>query len=216
VQPGIRKGRSPSEGFNRGWGLEYGDLRDKIEADPDFRHAASFAEQRTLGSPDRFKNLFLLITQYLPALPPGNIIEFGTYRGGTAFFMGALAAKFLPETLVYALDSFAGMPPVDPAIDVHRQGDFQTDFAEVVYNRDRFGLRNVKLIRGLFMETASQVLAEASHIRLAHIDCDIYDAVRYSYEVCKPFMVPGGYIVFDDSTTSSCPGATEAVEETPA
>ncbi len=28
----------------------------------------------------------------------------------------------------------------------------------------------------------------------------------------KPVMVPGGYLVFDDATYSSCLGATEAVE----
>jgi hypothetical protein len=48
---------------------------------------------------------------------------------------------------------------------------------------------------------------------LVHIDCDIYSAVKYSYQVCKPFMVPMGYYVFDDATSGTCIGATEAVEE---
>jgi hypothetical protein len=58
------------------------------------------------------------------------------------------------------------------------------------------------------------VLAEARRIALAHVDCDIYDAVKYSYQVSKPYMVPMGYVVFDDATASSCIGATEAVEDT--
>jgi len=46
-----------------------------------------------------------------------------------------------------------------------------------------------------------------------HIDCDIRSAVAYSYNVVRPFTVPGGYLVFDDATVSSCLGATEVVEE---
>jgi hypothetical protein len=50
-------------------------------------------------------------------------------------------------------------------------------------------------------------------VRLAHIDCDIYSAVTYSYRVSKPYMVDGGYWVFDDPLHSSCIGAMEAVAE---
>ena len=57
------------------------------------------------------------------------------------------------------------------------------------------------------------MLRQAGTIALAHIDCDIYESVSYAYETCKPHIVENGYIVFDDSTTSSCLGATEAVEK---
>ena len=55
--------------------------------------------------------------------------------------------------------------------------------------------------------------SEAGQIALAHIDCDIYSAVAYSYDVVKPRMAAGGYIALDDACFSSCLGATEAVEE---
>jgi len=48
---------------------------------------------------------------------------------------------------------------------------------------------------------------------LVHIDCDLRDSVGYAYNASRPFMVPCGYIVFDDATTSTCLGATEIVEE---
>jgi hypothetical protein len=59
----------------------------------------------------------------LQKLPPGHIIEYGSYRCGSAFFMAALAAKFLPDTLVYALDTYTGMPTTDISIDAHQRGD---------------------------------------------------------------------------------------------
>jgi hypothetical protein len=158
-------------------------------------------------------NLFLLITEYLPKLPQGNIIEYGSYRGGSAFFMGALAAKFLPRAQIYALDTFTGMPAVDIGIDAHCSGDFHTDFSEICRTKQAYGLANVHFVKGLFEETAPTVLRDAGRITLAHIDCDIFNSVRFAYEVSKPFMVPGGYFVFDDSTSPSCLGATEAVEK---
>ena len=97
----------------------------------------------------------------------------------------------------------------------HRAGDFaQADIDEIERAKKDFGLNNVHFIKGLFSETAPTVLDSAGRFILAHIDCDIYESVCYAHDACKPFMVPGGYLIFDDSTTSSCIGATEAVEAT--
>ena len=68
-------------------------------------------------------------------------------------------------------------------------------------------------MKGLFADTAPAVLKEAGSLAMVHIDCDIYDAVKVSYDLSKPHMVPMGYYVFDDATVSSCIGAAEAVEE---
>ena len=74
-------------------------------------------------------------------------------------------------------------------------------------------LDNLEFVKGFFEDTAPEVLRRAGRISLAHIDCDIAPSVKYSYEVVKPHMVPGGYLVFDDATVSSCIGATEVVED---
>ena len=56
-------------------------------------------------------------------------------------------------------------------------------------------------------------LAEIGLVCLAHVDCDIYDAVAYSYEQVKPYLTNGAYPIFDDPLVPSCIGAFEAVEE---
>jgi hypothetical protein len=209
----FRHGRSARDGFLRGGSLEYGNLQETVAVDPDYQYARQFFEQRGWVQLHRLMNLFLLIKFYLPQLSFGHIFEFGSYRGGTAFFMGALAQRFLPGAQVFALDTFSGMPPSDKSIDVHNAGDFgDADYDEVCAARDKFGLNNVHLVRGLFSETAGDVLRQAGTVALAHVDCDIYESVRCSYAACKPFMVDNGYVVFDDSTASTCLGATEAVE----
>jgi hypothetical protein len=105
------------------------------------------------------------------------------------------------------------MPEALADIDAHRAGEFQVDYDEIVRAKAELGLANVQLVRGPFHVTAPSILRDARQIVLAHIDCDIYDSVRLSYGLTRDYIVPGGYIVFDDSTTPSCLGATEAVEK---
>jgi predicted O-methyltransferase YrrM len=161
----------------------------------------------------RRMNIFLLFKYFLGHLPPGHVVEYGSYRGGSAIFMAHLAMKLHPGMKIYALDTYEGMPETDPAADAHSAGDFgDADFQEISDYVARTGLDNLVLVKGLFHETNDRVMAEAGSVRLAHIDCDIKNAVEYSYDAVKPHMVEGGYYVFDDATASSCIGATEVVE----
>jgi hypothetical protein len=206
--------RSPYEGYQRGWGLEFGNLRVKVAADRDYVAALSRAQGRTLVTSDRLMNLFLLVKFFIPKLPSGDIVEFGSYMGGSAFFLATLAEKFLPGAMVFGLDTFSGIPSVDARVDVHAAGTFPVkNFGELIYAQTKFGLKNLRFVRGLFSETAPALLPEIGKIALAHIDCDTYESVKYAYEASIKYVVPGGYLVFDDSTTSSCIGATQAVEE---
>lgn len=209
----MRRGRNVYEGYQRSIGI-IGGLRKWISEDPDYIEAARMMANRSIIAQDKAYNLFLLLKFFLPRLHSGHIIEFGAYRGGSAFFMGALAKKFLPGTLVYSFDTFEGMPPTNKSVDTHNPCDFiTTSFEEIEQARAEYGLDNVRFVRGLFCEVAPDVLASAKSIRLSHIDCDIYDSVLYAYSAAKPYMVRNGYYVFDDSTEPTCMGATEVVED---
>jgi hypothetical protein len=214
IPDGFRKGRCIREGYQRGWGLEFGELVAAISGDPDYQAALVAATDRTMVAVPRLMNLFLILKFFAARLAPGHIVEYGSYRGGSALFMAALAARLLPGTRVFALDTYDGMPPTDSAIDAHRRGDFaDAGLDALVARAGALGLGNIAFIRGTFAETASEMLREAGAVRLAHIDCDIRESVAFAYRTTMPFMVPNGYLVFDDSTTSSCLGATEVVEE---
>lgn len=213
IENELRGGRSVYDGYRRSWGLEFGDLKARVSEDPDYRFAAEIAKARSVLLLERMMNLFLLCKFFLPRLPLGHIVEYGSFRGGSAMFMAALAQRFLPGAQVYALDTFAGMPETDRTIDAHAAGDFaNTNMEEIRQAADKLGLDNLHLVKGLFQDTAPTLLPKVGPIALAHIDCDIYSAVKYAYDVSKPHMVPMGYYVFDDATVSSCIGATEAVE----
>ena len=216
---GLRKGRSPRDGYSRGWGLEYGGLRDVVLADPVYTEAVALIGDRAIQALDCRLNLFLLLRYFFTALlrqsGAGSIIEFGSYRGGSAIFLAAACERLGYDVRVFGLDTFEGMPPTDKTIDAHFAGNFSdVDLPELRRYVEQRGLaQRLEFVQGLFQDTAPKVLASAGPVLMAHIDCDVYDAVAYAWEAVKPHMVPGGYVVFDDATTSGCLGATEAVEE---
>lgn len=214
VEKGLRKSRNVYEGYQRGFGLQFGDVAKQVLRDPLYRDAMRLAKGRTILSEHNRMNIYLIMRFFLQPLATGHIIEFGSYKGGNAIFMAHVAHTLYPGMRVYALDSYEGMPPVDKSVDAHNMSDFaDVDLDEARSYAARAGLSNLEFIKGHFEETASDTLKRAGQISLAHIDCDIHSAVSYSYDTVKPYMTQGGYVVFDDATVSSCIGATEAVEE---
>lgn len=213
VLPGLVNGRSLADGYARGWGLQYGNLRKKVFADPLYIEAMHLARGRTVQETDRRANLFLLLKFYIPQLPAGDIIEFGSFRGGSAIFMAKVSLDLGLPSQIWALDTFTGMPTTDKSVDAHSTGDFRgTNLEALKAYTAECGLNNLHWVQGLFEDTCAGVLAKSRRMILAHIDCDIRSGVQYSYNIIKQHMENGGYIVFDDATTSSCLGATEVVE----
>ena len=121
---GIRNGRNVYEGYQRGWGLQFGGLREKVLADPLYQEAFNVARDRTIMSEENRMNIYLLLRFYMDKIPFGHIVEYGSYRGGSAIFMAYVAQKLYPGMKVFALDSYEGMPPTDKDVDAHNAGDF--------------------------------------------------------------------------------------------
>jgi hypothetical protein len=209
-----RLGRNPWDGYFRGCALQYANLAQICYADPVFADALRLANQRSIVTPQNLMNLFVLIKFYLPAIPHGHIVEYGSYKGGSAMFMAAIAKALLPGVRVFAFDTFVGMPTTDRDIELHRSGDFaDASLAEIGAAAAAAGLDNLAFIQGTFEQTAAKALQTIGPVALTHIDCDIRSAICCAYDATKPHMVPGSYIAFDDPLVSSCLGAFEAVEE---
>jgi len=214
VEAGVRKGRVPRDGYVRGWGIQFKGLRDAVRADPLYQAALALSHGRSVMAEDNRINLYLILRFYLAHIPFGHVVEFGSYRGGSAMFIAYVLRELNYASRVYAFDTFAGMPVTDPAVDAHGEGDFSDVDVEEVHATVRAnGLSNLELVVGRFEDTAADALKRIGPVALAHIDSDIYSAITCSYDAVKGSMVRGGYFVFDDATVSSCIGATEAVEE---
>lgn len=208
------RGRNPYEGYQRACGIRYAKIIEQAKEDEVFVEAWTLAQSRSVVSPFKLTNLYLLVRYFLPRLDPSDIIEFGTFRGGSAMFLAKLAQAYLPGIRIFGLDSFAGMPKTDKTIDGHNAGDFsETSLEDVEMAKNNAGLDNLTLVKGLFSDTTAGVLEQCKGISLAHIDCDLYHPALAAFEDVRLKMVPGGYIVFDDALEASCLGAMQAVED---
>lgn len=144
------------------------------------------------------------------------MVEFGSFRGGSAIFMASVLRDLGRRSKVYALDTYAGMPATDATRDMHAEGQFaDCDYAGFRSSIAAHGLGDhLVTVRGRFEDTLPGLLAGGARFALAHVDCDIYTGVRYAVQEVKPALLPEGYIVFDDPLHASCLGAFDAVAET--
>ncbi|HEY1632258.1 MAG TPA: TylF/MycF/NovP-related O-methyltransferase [Rhizomicrobium sp.] len=213
----IDRGCCPYDGYQRGTGLAHGSLAEQIWNDPLFRKALAIARHhpvRTMCTEERLMNLFLLIKFFLKDLPSQNIVEYGTFRGGSALFMATILKDLYPNAKVFALDTFEGMPEGLDGLDLPPPDDFaDTNLNLIRFTAEQNGLDNVEFVKGLIQDTAPGVYERAGAFALAHIDVVLYSAVVYAQDTAWTAMSPGGYIVYDDATEPTCPGATRAVEE---
>ncbi len=214
VAPGVSHGRVALDGYRRGMAVEFGGVADQLPHDPLWLQANEAMDGRSIVQPGRLLNLFLILTLYWEPLKGSHVVEFGSYRGGSALFLATVLKAVDPSARIHALDTFHGMPHCDGAIDAHHGGDFaDADLEGLVARRDALGLDNLELHKGFFEDTFPAVAASTPGFGLAHVDADIYSACRYAADAVWPHMRPGGYVVFDDATTASCLGATQVVEE---
>ena len=208
---GVSKGRNIRAGYLRGTYIARGEA-EAILSDPDWIAAQEAAEGLSIVPRNCLFNLFLLLKY---SNINGNIIEFGAFRGGVSLMIATLLKNLGSTRKVYALDTFEGMPEsCNPVLDMHIPGGFaDTNYEALVAIRDRRGLDNLVILKGLFQDTVGQIPENERKFFLAHIDCDIYESVKFSIDYAAKHAVDGAYLVFDDPLIYDCLGAFQAVEE---
>lgn len=211
------KGRDVLAGHLRGWGIEYGDLIQQcLTQDEVWLRALDAATRRgTLLTLPKLANLYLIMRYALATEDRLDVMEFGSFRGGSAVFMATVLKALGRAGRVYALDTYQGMPPTDPVMDLHGEGDFKDcDFEGFLSFIEREELLNqFEVVKGRFDQTLPGLLLSGVDAALAHCDCDVYDGVKYVCRMAPQFMRPAGFVVFDDPLHGSCLGAFTAVEE---
>lgn len=210
----VQGGRDIGAGHLRGWGLEYGSLvQDFLAADPVYQAAFQAARDRgSLLLEHKLANLYLIIRY---AMGEGDIYEFGSFSGGSAVFMATVLKELRMPAKVYAFDTYEGMPETHAVRDLHRKGDFaDTGYAELLSYISGQGLGDyVETVKGEFSATLPGILRRNGKMALMHVDCDIYEPIKYVVRESIPAMSPAAHIVFDDPLHGSCLGAFDAVQE---
>lgn len=177
------------------------------ETNPEFADLCDQVRRHTLLSEERLSILYQLACQARHV--PGDAVEIGVYKGGTALLM-ATALKNSTQQ-IHLFDTFCGMPAAKPGIDLHRSGDFSDTTVEVV-SRLLQDFENIYLYPGLFPDSLPR---DWHHRRfsLVHIDVDIFSSTLACCQFFYPRLSPGGVMIIDDYGFPSCPGVQKAVDE---
>ena len=173
-----------------------------------FRQLYELAQLHTLVSRECCYILYTMAQQSLNL--NGELWECGVYKGGTAMLLAEIISQNGNKRSLHLFDTFEGMPETDDIKDLHSQGDFSdTSFNKVkaLVGREEF----VSIHKGFIPQTFSDF--EDSAISFAHIDVDIFSAVRDCCEFIYPRILAGGIMIFDDYGIPSCPGARQAIDE---
>lgn len=161
----------------------------------------------------RLDNVQRLVTEALAQQVPGDLVETGVWRGGTAMFMRAiLAAHGCTDRLVWACDSFEGLPTPDPGSYPEDASMLLTDpnkaamvdlglsvsLAQVKDNFRRYDLLDdqVRFVEGWFRE--SLPAAPIDQIAVLRLDGDYYESTMDALVNLEPKVSPGGYVIIDD------------------
>jgi O-methyltransferase len=144
---------------------------------------------------------------------PGDMIEVGSYRGGSAYFIAASALGIIGEQVpMRVVDTFEGHPEsaISGEDPFHKPGQFH----RTSYDRVRALLEpfpNVTVHQSDVLLLLPQ-LPEAQY-RLVHIDTDLYQPTVACLDYFAPRLSKGAVVVIDDYASPKCPGVPKAVAE---
>jgi O-methyltransferase len=154
----------------------------------------------TLLDPWRLGGLLDLADQ--AARQAGDVVECGSYRGGTGLLLALLWREMGVAKRVYLLDSYEGLPKPHAAHDRgYREGELKSDMHDLVARVQALGLQDiVQVCKGWFSDSIGQLVAAGtlSQVCLLHVDCDLYQSTLDCLNGLYDRVTPGGAIVFDD------------------
>ena len=154
----------------------------------------------------RLENVRELVQRVIDEGIAGDFVEAGVWRGGVCILMrGVLAANAIKDRKVYAIDSFAGLPPPRPEKFPHDEGldltiypELAVSLEQVKHNFARYGFldEQVIFVKGLFQHTLPTL--DAGPFALIRLDGDLYESTYVALEALYPKLSPGGFIILDD------------------
>lgn len=162
----------------------------------------------TLLDRTRCYGLYLLAQQVKDI--PGDVLEVGTWRGGTA----AILTTVLKNKTVYLADTFTGV--VKSSEWEHYSDKAHDDTSRQLvedFLTKNIGATNFGVLEGIFPDDTGEALT-AKQLALVYLDLDVYLSTKDAFEFVWERVSPGGIVVFDDyGMISACEGISRFVNE---
>jgi hypothetical protein len=157
-----------------------------------------------------YLDLYQLLVSVVEREVPGEVAEFGSYKGHSGWLIGKTLESLGSDKPVNLFDMFDSFPSESTGIDYFWSGTHEVHLQEV---RDRLAeLPAVRLVPGEFERTLPD--SGLDQLALAYVDCDSYRAVGYlARALFEDRLSPGGVIVFEDYGHPALLGCRVAVHE---
>ncbi|MEG4418841.1 CmcI family methyltransferase [Microcoleus sp. LAD1_D5] len=178
--------------------------------DDEFQAILLVIKPYTLLSEARLFSLYSLAKQICVEDLPGNFVECGTCKGGSAALMAFVIKHYSRRPRVlYAFDTFEGMP-APTEIDRHQGIPANlTDFGEgtlkasISENLDKIcellQVRDIVVpIKGLFAQTLPTYKLAIGSIAFLHADGDWYESTMDIFNTLYDSVISKGFIQVDD------------------
>ena len=174
----------------------------------------------------RIDNIRICIEDILCKGTPGDFIETGVWRGGASIFMrGTLKAYGVTDRVVWAADSFEGLPKPDAEqfpLEAQAQAgpvmqklyrNLAASLDEVKRNFQAYGMLDdqVRFLKGWFRNTLPT--APIASLSLMRLDGDFYESTRDGLYSLYDRLSVGGYVIVDDYGQDSWTYCRRAVDE---
>lgn len=177
------------------------------------------AEAETMIGLRRLDNIEECVTDVLEQRVEGDLIETGVWRGGATIFMRAVLKAYGDTTrIVWAADSFEGLPKPDAEAYPADEGDrhwkkeeLAVSLDEVKANFNRYGLldEQVEFLVGWFRDTLPA--APIERLAVLRLDGDMYESTIVALRSLYPKVSTGGYVIVDDY--GAVAGCRKAVDD---
>jgi hypothetical protein len=153
----------------------------------------------------RLDNVQMAIETVLAENIPGDVCECGVWRGGVVALAAAILKERNSDRLVWAADSFEGLPkpdaakyPADDGYDMSEIDYLSAPLESVKANLDRLGVpqKNIRFLKGWFKNTLPR--APIERLAILRADSDLYESTIDVLKNLYHKVSPGGFVIIDD------------------
>ena len=156
-----------------------------------------------------YMDLCQLVQSIVDNRTPGDVAEFGSFRGHSGYLLASLLQAWDAQRTLYLFDTFDRFPQEDVGVDRFWSGSHAVDFETVQRKFDGFPF--VHLVKGDFTDTWPR--AGIEHLALVYVDCDSFRATDYLLrQIFAAVLSPGGVMIFEDYGHAPLLGNRAAVD----
>lgn len=157
-----------------------------------------------------YLDLYQLLKSVVERDVPGDIAEFGSFRGHSGWLIARSLQALGSDKRVFMFDTFDSFPQENYGVDHFWSATHPVNYEQVKAKFE--AMPQVTLVKGDFTQTLAD--SPVTELALAFIDCDSYRATRYLLQTLpQDYLQPHGVLVCEDYGHPALLGNRVAVHE---